>query len=249
VIDPPVELDIDSAILGAIFVYPIDGLPQRVTMEWDLFDERIRVVPGAAVDQAGPLPAMLEPDFPVLEWQNFLKNPELPTLAVLPSPPTTAERVAVWLRWVGLVGAVLIAGALVRGRRRRDGGHARRAAALVVVAAFDFREEERIYDVLAGSVDAELLTRIYLETRRGLELANQGGARAKVKEIELVEVTADAGDGGGFVATTTWNVAGSVGHWGHIHQRRNRYRARLDVRPIDGRWKLTGLDILDEERL
>ena len=56
-------------------------------------------------------------------------------------------------------------------------------------------------------------------------------------------------EGGGFVATTAWNVAGSVGHWGHIHQRRNRYRARLDVRPIDGRWKLTGLEILDEERL
>jgi hypothetical protein len=53
VIDPLQKLDVYSAILGAIFVYPTDGLPQRVTMAWDLFDERIQLVPAASVDQAG----------------------------------------------------------------------------------------------------------------------------------------------------------------------------------------------------
>jgi hypothetical protein len=118
-----------------------------------------------------------------------------------------------------------------------------------VYRAFDFRDEERVYDVLENSVDGELLTQIYLETRRGLELANQGGARAKVKEIELLEVAAEPADDGGFVATTTWNVSGSVGHWGHIHQRTNRYRAELRIAPVAGVWKLKGLEILEEERL
>ena len=118
-----------------------------------------------------------------------------------------------------------------------------------VYRAFDFRKDEQIYDVLARSAEGDLLERIYLETRRGLELANQGGARAKVKQIELVELEAESTDGGGFVATATWNVAGSVGHWGHVHQRRNRYRADLDVAPVDGAWKLVGLEILQEERL
>ncbi len=118
-----------------------------------------------------------------------------------------------------------------------------------VYRAFDFRQEEQIYDVLAKSVEGELLAQIYLETRRGLELANQGGARAKVKEIELLELEADPADGGSFLATATWNVAGSVGHWGHIHQRKNQYHAEINVAPIDGVWKLVDLEILEEQRL
>ena len=36
VIDPPVELDAHAAVLGVIFVYPTDGLPERVTLRWDV---------------------------------------------------------------------------------------------------------------------------------------------------------------------------------------------------------------------
>jgi hypothetical protein len=71
----------------------------------------------------------------------------------------------------------------------------------------------------------------------------------KVKEIELVELTTEAGDGGGFRARATWHVRGSVGHWGHVHQRTNRYRAELDVRPTAGAWKLIDVEVLEEERL
>ena len=60
---------------------------------------------------------------------------------------------------------------------------------------------------------------------------------------------AEPADGGGFVATATWNASGSVGHWGHVHQRKNQYQAELAVAPLDGVWKLVGLEILQEERL
>jgi hypothetical protein len=99
-VDPPVDLDAHAAVVGAIFVYPTDGLPERVTMTRDLFNERIREVPAAAVDQAGPLPTVHEPDFAVLEWRNFLKNPELPTLEVLALPPTPLIRTLAYLRWL-----------------------------------------------------------------------------------------------------------------------------------------------------
>ena len=52
VIDPPEEIDLNAAILGAIFVYPTEGLPENVQMEWDLFNEKIRTIPVSAVDQA-----------------------------------------------------------------------------------------------------------------------------------------------------------------------------------------------------
>ena len=117
-----------------------------------------------------------------------------------------------------------------------------------VYRAFDFRDEEMIYDTLAHSVSGDLLTETYLETRRGLELASQGGARAKVKEVEMMEVRSESDDVG-FRATCTWNVAAAVGHWGHIHERRNRYTAELTVQPIDGVWKISALELIEEERL
>ena len=282
VVDPPVELDLHSAVLGVIFVYPTEGLPQVVTMDWDLWNERIQQIPVAAVDQAGPLPGLLEPDWRVLEWQNFLKNPELPTLRVLAPPPSPVAAAAWSLRWFLLTFLLAGAGASLLGLRRGGDGPRRwalvgtsavllmagtlvwsrdarisndRAGQIVsallhnVYRAFDYRNEERIYDVLARSVEGDLLAQIYLETRRGLELASQGGARAKVKEIELVELSAAPADAGSFQADVTWNVAGSVGHWGHVHQRRNQYRAELRVAPVAGDWKLAGLEILEEERL
>ena len=282
VIEPPRELDVYSAILGVIFVYPTDGLPDRVTMDWDLFSDRIQMVPASSVDQAGALPTFLEPDYKVLEWQNFLKNPVLPTMADIRPPPTTIQRWMSWIRWLVLLTAVLIIAWYLREARRHQVSHIlvggiavcalvisticfrigseavitnQRAGKVVggllhnIYRAFDYRREEQIYDTLERSVSGDLLERIYLETRKGLELTNQGGARAKVKDIELVEISTRSGDDGAFVAEATWNVYGSVGHWGHIHQRSNRYVAELNITPIDDIWKLTGLEIIDEQRL
>ncbi len=117
-----------------------------------------------------------------------------------------------------------------------------------VYRAFDFRDEEIIYDTLARSVSGDFLTETYLETRRSLELASQGGARAKVQEIDVLGVESES-EGDGFRATATWNVAASVGHWGHIHQRRNQYNAELTVEAVDGVWKITGMELIGEERL
>ncbi len=121
---------------------------------------------------------------------------------------------------------------------------------LNVYKAFDYREEEVIYDALARSASGDLLTNIYLETRRSLELANQGGARAKVKSVDVLGATNDPLDGDrGFRTRATWDVAGSVGHWGHVHQRVNQYEADLTVQVIDGAWRITDLEVIQEERL
>ena len=121
---------------------------------------------------------------------------------------------------------------------------------LNVYKAFDYREEEIIYDALARTASGDLLTDVYLATRRSLELANQGGARAKVKSVDVLAATNEPLDGDrGFRTRATWNVAGSVGHWGHVHQRMNQYEAELTVQVIDGAWRITDLEVLQEERL
>jgi hypothetical protein len=85
--------------------------------------------------------------------------------------------------------------------------------------------------------------------RESLTLASQGGARVKVKEVELISCQVEPSGNDTFVATCSWTVSGSVGHWGHIHQRKNRYDGEFKVQAIDQQWKLTGMELLNEERL
>jgi hypothetical protein len=40
-----------------------------------------------------------------------------------------------------------------------------------------------------------------------------------------------------------------VGHWGHVHQRSNRYQALLTVVVDEDQWKLQEMTVLQEERL
>ena len=107
-----------------------------------------------------------------------------------------------------------------------------------------------IYDGLARSIAGDLLTQAYLEMQRSLELRNQGGARVKVNDVEVIHCRPERlRDGVGFVAECRWTVTGSVGHWGHIHRRRNQYDARLTIRAMDGGWKITEMELRSEERL
>jgi hypothetical protein len=78
VIPPDESIDTTSAIVGAIFVYPVAGMPKEVLLSWDLFDERVTRVPASATDEAGPMPSFLTPDDAELRWVNFLKDVELP---------------------------------------------------------------------------------------------------------------------------------------------------------------------------
>jgi hypothetical protein len=282
VIDPPVDLDINSAIMGVIFIYPHAAFADHVTMEWDLFDDRIQIVPVAGVDPTGPFPQFLEPDFSTLEWQNFIRIPVMPELASISAPPGIISGWMVYLRWlfgvmtfmllirwmlciaknldnkvttgvVATLALLISAGSWWLGEQ----GRLNHAAAENVVTgllinvyrAFDFRAESDVYDVLARSVEGDLLRDVYLEMRRGLVLASQGGASARVKDVELVNLVVEPAGNQVLNAEATWQVRASVGHWGHIHERRNEYRAKLSLQPLDGAWKLIDVEILDEVRL
>ena len=42
---------------------------------------------------------------------------------------------------------------------------------------------------------------------------------------------------------------GSVSHRGHIYIRKNQYEADITVEPVDGAWKITNLELLEEKRI
>jgi hypothetical protein len=115
--------------------------------------------------------------------------------------------------------------------------------------AFDQREESAIYDALARSIDGELLQKVYLQTVAALTLDEKEGTRVTVTEVGVdLDGVALVKAGAGFVATGGWTAVGSVGHWGHNHPRINGYKARITVQPVQGVWKITGLEILEERR-
>ena len=119
-----------------------------------------------------------------------------------------------------------------------------------IYLAFDYRKEEAIYDTLSMSTTGSLLSKVYLETRKSLELQSQGGARVKVKKVEIQDLTASPLDNEpGFLAKCQWSVTGSVGHWGHIHNRTNQYDAIITVKVVNGVWKITDIQVLEEKRI
>ena len=152
---------------------------------------------------------------------------------------------------LGPVGTVDVPGSWLRSSVPQPAEATALASSLLhnVYRAFDFREETEIYDRLAVSVSGDLLDRVYLEHRRGLEIERAGGARARVEAVEVTGVEDLTAAGDGFAGLFEWTVAGSVTHFGHRHVRQNRYRARLTLTASGDAWRIDGLELLDEERL
>ncbi|MCT4623418.1 MAG: hypothetical protein N4A46_07320 [Schleiferiaceae bacterium] len=75
------DLDYTSAIIGVILSYPNPGIPQSVTIDWNMFSKQITSIPYVNTDPAGPLPGIIDADAPEIKWVNYLKKYKLPTIA------------------------------------------------------------------------------------------------------------------------------------------------------------------------
>jgi hypothetical protein len=290
--EKPERLEIATAIVGVIITYSTDGLPQQVTVDWELFTDQIQQVPATATDPAGPLPTYLTPDDNVHTWTNFLKNYRLPTVQTVAVAGSLGELSIPWISAIcGLLALPVILWILHRRRLGRSNllpvmglvilviaGAAAYPFARMTVArptalagdlrpeqaqdllqvllknvyrAFDFRDEEDVYDKLAISVSGDLLADIYLQNRRSFAVQQAGGAQAKIKSVEIQEAVAERLNDRrlGYAIKGNWAAQGTVGHWGHVHTRRNRYDAVLTVEAVDGAWKITDLEVLEEQRV
>ncbi len=119
-----------------------------------------------------------------------------------------------------------------------------------VYRAFDYRDEDMIYDSLARSVSGDLLTEIYVGVFKALVMQGQGGARVRVDELEMLECApADLPGRAGFRARCRWSVGGRVDHWGHVHRRTNVYEATFAVEPVGGHWRITAQESLGSKRV
>ena len=114
VLTPDEPVSGTDAIIGAIFVYPVDGMPKDVRLDWDMFDERINRVPASATDEAGPMPYYLMPDDSQLHWVNYLKRSSI-TGELEVQAPVSRLAISIVFAAASLFAIVL---ALVAWRRR-----------------------------------------------------------------------------------------------------------------------------------
>lgn len=124
-----------------------------------------------------------------------------------------------------------------------------------VYRAFDYKTESDLYDVLAQSVDGDLLDRVYNEVYESLVMRDQGGAVARVRAVDVINAElgstrqGNADEPAAFDVNARWRVSGSVYHWGHVHRRTNEYDARYTISQRGDRWKITALETFGQRRI
>ncbi len=162
-----------------------------------------------------------------------------------------------WNMWLAVIGVICLVASFLLDSHYVTPPDQKRAEDISygllrnIYHSFDFRDESTIYDTLAESVSGILLEGVYLEVLESLELGEQGGPRVRVHEIDLRECELLPVPEGaeGFIARCEWVTIGEVTHWGHTHERTNLYEAKIRYDPVELLWKITSLDLMNEERM
>lgn len=209
--------------VGAILTYSTKGAPHEVDLKWTLFSNKEPAVRAVvfAYDKGSRI--LFSPDKPTFVWNNP-GVPPLPKVEAIPTKQNAADDAA----------RAALAETLLRN----------------VYRGFDYRSESDVYDALARSVQGDLLTDLYLKIKQGLIMQEQGGAVARVKEVKVTKAEPVPGKTkDGFAERVTWQVEGTVEHWGHIHTRVNEYTADLSIVPTRGAWKINSMDVVKQSQV
>jgi hypothetical protein len=114
--------------------------------------------------------------------------------------------------------------------------------------AFDFREDEDVYDALATSVKGDLLREVYLRIKRSLLMAEQGGALSHATQVVVSQVEPNA-KSRGREFDVTWQVTSVSEHWGHIHTQTSEYKATIAIGRDVNTWKMESFQLLSDKKI
>jgi hypothetical protein len=117
--------------------------------------------------------------------------------------------------------------------------------------AFNLPDEDAAFDRLAGNLSDDLVSEVYLDSRRRLAAGTRKGAEVMVKDVRVMSVGAssaiDSADAS-YAYPCKWVVTARVKHWQHIHDRQNIYVGTLTIRVEEDRWKIGDIELSSEER-
>lgn len=269
----PVPEPIAEAALGVSFTYSLAETPAMVRVELKPFPPGLSEIPVSVSDPWGAVSHVLTAEDAVVEWQPRMAGFDRPVIHAIATPPNQWPWLSIGLCLLGggvfvrrvsprlamsccLLAILVYPFGRFRGPELPGWQPIETTEAVQTVEqllgniyrAFDYRNEDSVYDQLAISASGDQLANIYLEHRGGMALEQRGGARAEVDSVDVRSLENLRTDGQGFVADVEWAVSGSVSHFGHTHYRRNRYRAGIQVEPVDGVWKIAAIELQNEER-
>jgi hypothetical protein len=218
-----------TAQVGAILTYSTKGAPRHVELKWTLFSDKAPAVRAVVFAYNKGSRFSFTPKQPTFAWDSPGAVP-LPKIDSVPA----GQSAAAGTLYSGSAARAALAETLLRN----------------IYRGFDYRSESDIYDALAQSVAGDLLTDLYLKIKQGLVVQEQGGAVARVQEVKVTKSEAAAGKAeGGFVERVTWQVAGTVEHWGHVHTRVNEYTADLGITAQGGAWKIVSMKVVRQSQV
>lgn len=126
-----------------------------------------------------------------------------------------------------------------------------------VYRAFDYRDEQRIYDVLERSLSGDLLTEVFREVHDSFLLKSvEGEASTTIQKVDIIELNVfetgrppKKGSPFSFHLECSWRVSGLLYHWEHYHAQTNQYRANYTLEYLEEGWRITDLRILERKRV
>ncbi len=121
-----------------------------------------------------------------------------------------------------------------------------------VYRAFDYQQDEQVYDALARSASGTFLENCVPSNQKRSDCSRAGrcafscagGAMGVLLHLcpqlhrkLFLNLIFDG------------RVTGTVEHWGHIHTREHAYDALIQIVAEGGQWKIGGMDVTSEEQL
>jgi hypothetical protein len=214
----PRRINVAQGRVGIIISYPSEKVPSSVEVEWDTFSQYAPFIDMTLlIGDQPPDRTYFHVDAKTYQWQGDLVGPVVTPIKADGDLTLAPQRIELTKKLLHNI-----------------------------YRAFDFRQDEDVYDSLASSVQGNLLRELYLRIKRSLVLAEQGGELSHATDVEVISSTAGKQPG---VYETTWSVTGVSEHWGHIHTRTTEYRAELQISKHEGNWKLEKFQLLDEKRI
>ena len=223
----PRKVSVYQARIGIIITYPSPGPPRTVSFKWEMFNPYATFLRSTvfALDEPVSQQTFVK-EKPEFTWQARKTSPA----AAGPSPVTLG---------IGKNRTI-----------RPDSKQARSITTSLlenIYRCFDLSTDARIYDAMATSIEGPLLRQLFLQTKRSLIVAEQGGAIARVIAVKPLDGTLQVPGRESFKYLARWRVTGTVEHWGHIHLRENQYEALMTVSSTPSGWKIAAYELRDQK--
>ena len=219
----PRRVGVYQARLGIILAYPSTQTTRNIKMRWNTFNQHAPFLRSVVyVHDKKPKEHFFVKDKAVFEWTNPKPKAVQPILVVKHK--------------------------LGKALGDDDAGLVFKQLHGNIYSAFDFRDDRAIYNALATCVDGDLLRTLYLQFKRSLLMAEQGGAVSQVKGVKIVAGKMKPKKSG-FTYDCTWRVTGTVEHWGHLHTRENEYEGTFTIAAKSVGWKITSYELQQQKRI